>query len=1169
MDNKIGGRFYLEKGLSYDSIFPEDKSGDGGLWDSEIKAFLDAHTLKGTMFNDDWVFIVLDLVSDHVASCPLVVKRKTVVGGKEIWELDSNHSVNKLLENPNPFQDYHSFMYNYTIEYNLMGNAINWFPPSNSLLITIPAENVILDFDGSGNLIRYLINLHNPLPLDSKDLKFGKAPTVVISKDEILHQRRPNPASFVWGLSPFIPTRKSILFNRYTQDYLNSFYLKGATPGLILTVDKAVSEQTSLRLLRSMELAHTGRRNQRRAMVLPKGVEAENHTPTIADQKLIELDESNRNKILNALKVPKHAVSLAESGSLGSQEAKQAVKFFFQSAIIPTQKKIAAHLTKEFRNRGILTEDEVLCFDTSHIEALQEDLRAKAELGALLKDQWTLNEIRELWNKPALDGGDNLPGSYPLPQEAPSDDPSDPDGVSEDSEDSKPEDEEVSDSEEDKSLGLSNLQIINSGLRIDSGAGAPQLLVCFKSNRQSGGINSGAPEIIFAPSLDDPTFLILRSGSRGEEMGKGTLPIIEGDPLYTFFENNIKSFTRSKRVLKKGFTPQKSVQKIGRGKKRCGSDTPNFLEDLFWKYSEPPFRSKSELNAKIDLNDEKPNPLILQRAENLQIIGALFKEEMNYSKKYLQYYSKVKTAHVLDKISQLFDIQRYNILNYVVNMLNESEKLDPSKSSNNVKSNTYFVVKNCQQVRFSCLRHYVWENSHNVLILEDGSIAKNEQFFDENLYGLVKTTIYNGFQFLQNTEDTEKIIFRYFYAKSPNFEAENSQNLEDSDNTGRKIFNYDFAKSQELDKNVNFFVQKHVQSCNVSESLKDRVWITLENREPVWYVKFSKLLDLQNKGSALTEGVELCPTLYPKDAPNLIESGFKTFYDFNLQFKDITESDLEGLLTDEEEELLASELFLSRINLIPENKISELNSILEKAGSEIPKKTPPASKIRRQLLRELEKDTADIEKGILEDLFPLVESSYNVQLTPILKNQQNAEAVLALKIRDSEDRRSILSARGLETFANISRTTTNAILGIIQQGVKDQATIDQISSAIAFYFREITPARSLTIARTEVLTAISLGKAAATENMIEAFKGEEIFKVWLSAGDARVRDSHVQLDGDIKLVEDPFDNGLQFPRDPSGPPEETINCRCDFLTVPESELQDLNLNPSDLQLDNL
>jgi uncharacterized protein with gpF-like domain len=192
-----------------------------------------------------------------------------------------------------------------------------------------------------------------------------------------------------------------------------------------------------------------------------------------------------------------------------------------------------------------------------------------------------------------------------------------------------------------------------------------------------------------------------------------------------------------------------------------------------------------------------------------------------------------------------------------------------------------------------------------------------------------------------------------------------------------------------------------------------------------------------------------------------------------------------------------------------------------------------------------------------------------VQLTPILKNQQNAEAVLALKIRDSEDRRSILSARGLETFANISRTTTNAILGIIQQGVKDQATIDQISSAIAFYFREITPARSLTIARTEVLTAISLGKAAATENMIEAFKGEEIFKVWLSAGDARVRDSHVQLDGDIKLVEDPFDNGLQFPRDPSGPPEETINCRCDFLTVPESELQDLNLNPSDLQLDNL
>jgi len=50
-----------------------------------------------------------------------------------------------------------------------------------------------------------------------------------------------------------------------------------------------------------------------------------------------------------------------------------------------------------------------------------------------------------------------------------------------------------------------------------------------------------------------------------------------------------------------------------------------------------------------------------------------------------------------------------------------------------------------------------------------------------------------------------------------------------------------------------------------------------------------------------------------------------------------------------------------------------------------------------------------------------------------------------------------------------------------------------------------------------------------------------------------VRESHRAADGQIRLEDEPFDVGdakLAAPRDPEGPPEETINCRCQMERMP-------------------
>lgn len=52
------------------------------------------------------------------------------------------------------------------------------------------------------------------------------------------------------------------------------------------------------------------------------------------------------------------------------------------------------------------------------------------------------------------------------------------------------------------------------------------------------------------------------------------------------------------------------------------------------------------------------------------------------------------------------------------------------------------------------------------------------------------------------------------------------------------------------------------------------------------------------------------------------------------------------------------------------------------------------------------------------------------------------------------------------------------------------------------------------------------------------------YEQWWTAGDDRVRDSHVEMHGQITRPGDAFSNGLLYPGDPLGDTEEIINCRC-------------------------
>lgn len=375
-----------------------------GVWSQETRAWMDLMTLKGLYFNEDWVFILIDRIASKIAAQSLrVMRSQKYVRGELIEEPDEEHPLNALLETPNEFQPYSEWMYSIVADRCISGNAIIWGAPETGQLIHLPIEMTQLDFTRDVKnpvyrIVQYNTEYDIPVPHN----------VMAIPANQIAHTRRPNPSSARWGLSPFIPGRKSVLFNRYSMEFLNNFYIKGAQPGMVLEIGEGANEKNALRLLRSMEAAYTGRKNQRRNMILPKGVKAGSWAHTLADQQLKDYVGLNRETIINLLQVPKHELSIAESGSLGSEEYKTALRNFWAGPLRSTMQSIAESLTVLLRPQ--LGKDRWLSFDVSDVEILQEDLSAKADLAEKMLKTHTLNEVRaKVFNEDPLPGGDALP----------------------------------------------------------------------------------------------------------------------------------------------------------------------------------------------------------------------------------------------------------------------------------------------------------------------------------------------------------------------------------------------------------------------------------------------------------------------------------------------------------------------------------------------------------------------------------------------------------------------------------------------------------------------------------------------------------------------------------------------------------------------------------------
>lgn len=143
-----------------------------------------------------------------------------------------------------------------------------------------------------------------------------------------------------------------------------------------------------------------------------------------------------------------------------------------------------------------------------------------------------------------------------------------------------------------------------------------------------------------------------------------------------------------------------------------------------------------------------------------------------------------------------------------------------------------------------------------------------------------------------------------------------------------------------------------------------------------------------------------------------------------------------------------------------------------------------------------------------------------------------------------EEMERLLSIQGAVNVKGIMVTTKEQLRRILINGVEEGLGIAEIAREIRDAM-EFNINRATMIARTEVI-----GTANAASFESAKLTGLELKKKWLWSG--KSRESHASVNGTTKKMDKAWivqGKPMMYPHDPSGGPENVINCACSITYV--------------------
>lgn len=216
----------------------------------------------------------------------------------------------------------------------------------------------------------------------------------------------------VLGVPPIHLMRDIIGLELEVQRYVTTFYANNAVPAGTLQMPGRLSPEASKRLREAWQAAHGGASRAGRVAVLEDGLKYDPISPNFKDADLIEMRKYCRQQIAAAFGVPSHKVGDTDATSWNSAEQADA------EFVKHTLSSWATRLEQE-ASRKLIPRGEPFCTRVSFDSLLRADMstRFAAYATAVTNGILTVNEVRGLEGRPAVDGGDQI--RVPMNTEAP------------------------------------------------------------------------------------------------------------------------------------------------------------------------------------------------------------------------------------------------------------------------------------------------------------------------------------------------------------------------------------------------------------------------------------------------------------------------------------------------------------------------------------------------------------------------------------------------------------------------------------------------------------------------------------------------------------------------------------------------------------------------------
>ncbi|HUM06405.1 MAG TPA: phage portal protein [Terriglobales bacterium] len=190
-----------------------------------------------------------------------------------------------------------------------------------------------------------------PVPDDTTFLKgwlyrLEDGKEIALDLDEVIQIKMPNPDDMYRGIGPVQAAMIDIDSSRYSAEWNRNFFINGASPDGVLTVDHNLDDDDYNRIALRWREAHQGVSNAHRVAILEAGMQWEDHSFNHKDMQFTELRQLSADFIRQAFGFPTFMLGNVNDVNLANARASMAM--YDAQCIDPRANRLKQTLNSQF-----------------------------------------------------------------------------------------------------------------------------------------------------------------------------------------------------------------------------------------------------------------------------------------------------------------------------------------------------------------------------------------------------------------------------------------------------------------------------------------------------------------------------------------------------------------------------------------------------------------------------------------------------------------------------------------------------------------------------------------------------------------------------------------------------------------------------------------------------